>query len=365
MIHFLGLVYTMPSHSHLKGILTLFNSYTKPFLSPENPTMSVQLEMKNREWQVHFPYYLRLLSSNTFYHNRNNPLLQKGFAYPDLKEYIFMETTVDTIPLNLDQTLYSSLVRRPKLIWLPCMDERIQYLTSSHHALSLGMPGCECLLQDNEREIMAQILVQVCKSNPTITEIIASSHSSCGAVSRAFSMQKNSQRLLDRVSQMVQKEDKILDQQGVKYANRFAEIITKNLYISGMSNVHVRTHHFAKNELHSQDFHNAFGAVVNFDPLLNTADFEDSIDIPLFNIFAGGQSSKQILTNLELSTLIAGGVNGFGNDFFTRRTPFVFLFTANLATDEHANQIIRDVIVDLKDTVFPIDVVYKVLDTSS
>jgi carbonic anhydrase len=355
----------MQSRSHLKGILTLFNSYTKPFLSSENPTRNIQLELKTQEWEMHLPYYLRLLSSNTFYHNRRNTLLQKGFSYPDLQEYIFMESVDETVPLNLDQTLYSSLVRRPKLIWLPCMDERIQYLTSSHHALSLGMPGCECLLQDKDRENMAEMLVEICRNNTTITEIIASSHSSCGAVSRAFSQQKYSQSLIGRVNQMVQGQDKILDQEGVKYANRFAEIISKHLERSGLNHVFVRTHHFAKNELHSQSFHNSFGAVVNFDPLLNTADFEESIDIPLFNIFAGGQSSSQILSNLELATLICSGVHGFGKDFFSKRTPFVFLFTANLTTDKHANQIIRDVILDLKDTVFPIDVVYKVLDTST
>jgi carbonic anhydrase len=355
----------MPSRSHLKGILTIFNSYTKPFLSPENPTRNAQLELKTLEWNSHLPYYLRLLSSNTFYHNRTNSLLQKGFSYPDLQEYIFMESVDETVPLNLDQTLYSSLVRRPKLIWLPCMDERIQYLTSSHHALSLGMPGCECLLQDKDREDMAQMLVEVCKKNPTITEIIASSHSNCGAVSRAFSQQKNANTLLNRMNQMVQGEEKILDQEGVKYASRFAHIITRHLEKAQLHDVKVRTHHFAKNELHSQSFHNAFGAVVNFDPLLNTADFEESIDIPLFNIFAGGQTSRQILSNLELATVICSGVHGFGKEFFTSRTPFVFLFTANLATDEYAHQIIQDVIIDLKDTVFPIDVVYKVLDTSS
>jgi carbonic anhydrase len=355
----------MPSHSHLQGILTLFNSYTKPFLSSENPTRNIQMEMKTDEWNKHLPYYLKLLSSNTFYHNRSNPLLQKGFSYSDLQEYIFIDSIDETVPINLDQTLYASLVRRPKLIWLPCMDERIQYLTSSHHALSLGMPGCECLLQDKDRENMAEMLVEICRKNTTITEIIASSHSSCGAVSRAFSQQKNSHTLLNRMNQMVQGEEKILDQEGVKYASRFAEIITKHLDTAGLKSVQVRTHHFAKNELHSQTFHNAFGAVVNFDPLLNTADFEESIDIPLFNIFAGGQTSSQILSNLELATLICSGVHGFGKEFFSPRTPFVFLFTANLATDERANQIIRDVIVDLKDTVFPIDVVYKVLDTSS
>jgi carbonic anhydrase len=355
----------MPSRSHLKGILTLFNSYTKPFLSSHNPTRNIQLEMKTHEWNTHLSYYLRLLSSNTFYHNRSNSLLQKGFSYPDLQEYVFTQFTDETVPINLDQTLYSSLVHRPKLIWLPCMDERIQYLTSSHHALSLGMPGCECLLQDKDRENMAEMLVEICQKNTTITEIIASSHSSCGAVSRAFSQQKYSQSLFGKMNQMVQGEDKILDQEGVKYASKFAEIITKHLKKAGLLNVQVRTHHFAKNELHSQSFHNAFGAVVNFDPLLNTADFEESIDIPLFNIFAGGQTSSQILSNLELATLICSGIHGFGRDFFSRRTPFVFLFTANLTADEHANQIIRDVIIDLKDTVFPIDVVYKVLDTSS
>jgi carbonic anhydrase len=334
-------------------------------ITQKNNKQNLCENIRASEWSKLEPTYYNLISSNTFYHDKHRPLLSKGFNFPNGEEYIFSHTTHNLEPLNLDNLVYTSLVRKPKLIWLPCMDERIQYLTSSHHALSLGMPGCECLMQDTERKIMAQKLVEICRENPTINEIIASSHSSCGAVSRAFALHKDKMGWLDRMFTTIQGEDKMLDKVGEKYASSFASIIESELSFHDLKHIAVRTHHFAKNDLHSKDLHNSVGAVVNFDPLMNAADFEDTIDVPMFNIFAGGQSPEQIISNLELATMIAGGNHGFGTDYFSRSTPFVLLFIANLQTDKQISEVLTEVVINLKDTLFPIDVVYKILDTST
>ncbi len=320
---------------------------------------------RKSSWNSHKSAYYNLLNSNTYIHNRHNSLLDIGYRYQDGSEFVF-NLTIDTIEsLNLDNLVYKSVVRRPKLIWLPCMDERIQYLTSSHHALSLGMPGCECLLSPNEQQKIAKTIVSICHQYPSITEIIPSSHASCGAVARAFALQKNEMNWFNRLYSSFQKSHNTLDKIGAKYANTFAEILRKELQDVQLSTVTVRTHHFAKNELHSKELHNAFGAVVNFDPTMNAADFEDTVDVPMFNIFAGGQTSEQVVANIELAVMIAGGEHGFGPTFFTGKTPFIIFLVANLAQQKDIHTELLQAVELLKKASFSIDVVYKILDTSS
>jgi carbonic anhydrase len=338
---------------------------------PKLNTMTVKMNTKNllglrkTEWNTHKFAYYNLLNSNTYIHNRHDSLLDVGFRYQDGSEFVF-NLTVETIEsLNLDNLVYKSVVRRPKLIWLPCMDERIQYLTSSHHALSLGMPGCECLLTGKEQRNIAKNIVAICQKHPSITEIVPSSHSSCGAVARAFALHKKQMNWVERLYTIIDGEDKTLDKVGAKYASTFAQVLKEELTNVQLDNVSIRTHHFAKNELHSKELHNAFGAVVNFDPTMNTADFEDTVDVPMFNIFAGGQSSEQVIQNIELATAIAGGDHGFGPTFFTGKTPFVLFFVANLTDQPDIHKELLDVVELLKNAAITIDIVYKILDTSS
>jgi carbonic anhydrase len=306
----------------------------KLFLTPKTiiPAQSLAIDEKVRnacreaEWEKYLPYYRNLLASNTFYRDKTQDLLSPGFIRTDGQEYISVS---GQNPLNLDKLVYDSMVKRPKMIWLPCMDERLQYLTASHHALSLGMPGCECLMSSTQKLSIAQEIAEICQKNPTIEEIVVSSHSGCGAVAKAIQQQRQTQHWVEKFVQTLQPVDQLLDTEGGKYAQSFADILSKTFEKSYIL-VTVRTHHFEKKELHSQNLHHAFGAVINFDPLLNTAEFEDGLEIPMFNIYAGGQEYETVFDHIALAVSIASGDHGFGNGYFTRQSPFVLLFTSNL-----------------------------------
>lgn len=321
---------------------------------------------RKKQWDKHCTSFYTLLASNTFYGNKKSPLLSAGFTYVTGDEYVYPSFPGynELTPHNLDKIVYVAVVTRPKIIWLPCMDERIQYLTASHHALSLGMPGCECLLDINSKEKIAIEVVEICEKNKTIEEVVVSSHSGCGAVAKAIAIERDKQGWYQTIMDKFEDEDTLIDKKGEKYAASFAQILKQKI-VERTLNVNIRTHHFAHQELHSKHIHNAFGAVVNLDPLLNTAEFEDSLELPMFNIYSGGQTAKQIFDNVVLAITIASGNKGFGSQYITKQTPFVVLFTTNLTKNIDSEDLIEGVLQMLKNADLPLETVYKVLDTSN
>jgi carbonic anhydrase len=350
----------------LKNLKVLFPFGSKRTVSNTNQQTHPSDKYRKKYWDKYFVSFYTLLASNTFYGNRKNELLSVGFTKVGGGEYIYPGFVVasDIVPHNLDKIVYSAVVNRPKIIWLPCMDERIQYLTASHHALSLGMPGCECLLSQKEKEKIIGDVVEICEKNKTIEEIVVSSHSGCGAVAAAIRAHKNEQTWYEKIIEKFETEEALIDKNGEKFAASFASILESKMLEKAL-NVNIRTHHFVRKELHSKHIHNAFGAVVNLDPLLNTAEFEDSIELPMFNIYSRSQSANQIFDNIFLAIAIASGDHGFGPDYFTKQTPFTLLFTTNLSTNLESSMVISDVLEMLKVAELPLEVIYKVLDTSN
>lgn len=261
--------------------------------------------------------------------------------------------------LNLDKILKDSLVKRPKMIWLPCIDERIQYLTASHHALSLGIPGCECLMSAEEKLQMADNIIAVCEENPTIEEIVVSSHSKCGAVAHTLA-NKSSKPVLNKILDKFQNQDKVLDSASERYASGFASILTARLQEQN-SAVSVRTHHFHFQELHSKNLHHAFGAIVNFNPLLNGAELEENLEVPMFNIYAGGQTANQIMKNIELAIDIASSSEGFSCEYINQDNPFILLFTIPKENSSLMSKI-QTIIDQIQDKHYPLELVYTVLE---
>jgi hypothetical protein len=245
------------------------------------------------------------------------------------------------------------------MIWLPCIDERIQYLTASHHALSLGIPGCECLMSAEEKLKMADNLIAVCEDNPTIEEIVVSSHSKCGAVAHTIA-NKKSKPVLSKIWDKFQDQDKVLDSVSERYASGFADILKMRLKENN-SNVSVRTHHFHFQELHSKHLHHAFGAIVNFDPLLNGAELEENLEVPMFNIYAGGQTDKQIMQNIELAIDIASSSEGFSCEYINQDNPFILLFTIPKENTSIMSKI-QNVLAQIQDKNYPLELVYTVLE---
>ncbi|MBC7471839.1 MAG: hypothetical protein H7196_01035 [candidate division SR1 bacterium] len=321
---------------------------------------------RKKQWDKYCASFYTLLASNTFYGNKKSSLLSSGFTYINGDEYIYPSFSDHTelVPHNLDNIVYTAVVTRPKIIWLPCMDERIQYLTASHHALSLGMPGCECLLDINAKEKIANEIVEICEKNKTIEEVVVSSHSGCGAVAKAIAIERSKQNWYQKIVDKFEKEDVLIDKNGEKYASSFAQILEQKMAEKSIY-VNIRTHHFAQQELHSKHLHNALGAVVNLDPLLNTAEFEDSLELPMFNIYSGGQTAMQIYDNIVLAIAIASGNKGFGSQYITKQAPFIILFTTNLTKNIDTEDLIESVLKMLKSADLSLETIYKVLDTSN
>lgn len=304
------------------------------------------------EWNKYSEHYYNLLSSNPI-----SPSFQtQGFFYGDGTAYHSHQKS----SLNLSSLLKSSIVKRPKMIWLPCIDERIQYLTASHHALSLGIPGCECQMSYTEKLKMVEDIITVCEQNPTIEEVVVSSHSGCGAV--AHHIHKESKPLVKKIIHTFQNKEKLIDKAGAKYALSFAHLLEQALQTSD-TKVRIRTHHFNYKELHSKDFHHAFGAIVNFDPLLNSAEFEENLEIPMFNIYAGGQKTSQILKNIKLAMNMSAGSVGFSCNYINKENPFVLLFTLSNKNSQHIKKI-KAIREKLKETDLPLELVYTILETA-
>ena len=351
--------------SRLRNLVAVLGTVTKAN-KQKLTTADTSDHYRKIEWEKYAAAYYNLLSSNTFYGNKSHSLLTAGFIYISGEEYVFSRSGSLTklSPLNMDKLVYDSIVKRPTMIWLPCMDERLQYLTASHHALSLGMPGCECLLDTNEKEKIAEEVAHICSKNPTIREIVVSSHSGCGAVAKAIEDHKNELNWIEKITFKFTNKESLIDEKGEKYATSFAQLLEKHITLNSLP-LTVRTHHFARKELHSEHLHHAFGAVINFDPLLNTAEFEDQLEFPMFNIYSGGHNEHQIYDNILLAMSIAGGESGFGKNYFTIQHPFVLLFTCNLEKNKTGGETIEKVLEKLAKKAPNIETIYKVLDTSN
>ena len=306
---------------------------------------------RNLEWSKYAQTYHNLLYSNPV----SEVLGVKGFLHLDGTKY----RSEYKYKLNLDKIIKDSLVKRPKMIWLPCIDERIQYLTASHHALSLGIPGCECLISAEEKLKMADELIAICEENPTIEEIVVSSHSKCGAVAHTLA-NKAVKPSFSNIWNKFQNKDKVLDSASERYASGFASILATRLQEHN-SPVSVRTHHFDFQELHSKNLHHAFGAIVNFNPLLNGAELEENLEVPMFNIYAGGQTANQIMNNIELAIGIASSSEGFSCEYINQDNPFILLFTLP-KQDKALMTIIQTVLDQIKDKHYPLGLVYSVLE---
>lgn len=305
------------------------------------------------EWEKYSEAYHNLLSARFVAPLSKN----KGFTYID--DSIYHNTSNSS--LNLNDLVQQSLVNRPKIVWLPCMDERIQYLTASHHALSLGMPGCECLMTYTNKAKMIDDIIDICKNSPSIQEIITTSHSDCGAVDHAIK-KYDKEHIVSRIAHKLKKREALIDKESEKYALHFTRLLEKSLQENNL-NISVRTHHFQQQELHSQNLHNAFGAIINFNPLLNSAELEENIELPMFNIYAGGQKPAQITKNIELALRISAGDNGFSNTYFNKENPFILLFTINTKQNPNSAKFVKSIIKKLKEKELPLEVVYKVLET--
>jgi carbonic anhydrase len=339
----------MSRNAYLSSVISL---PAKIIANRENKSSNSCDTYRSVEWSKYSTSYHNLLYSDPM----SKTMQTKGFFDINGEKY----QTDYKYNLNLVKVIKDSIVSRPKMIWLPCIDERIQYLTASHHALSLGMPGCECSMSDDEKLKMADELIAICDNNPTIEEIVVSSHSKCGAVATTLN-NKRAQKPLVSLLDKFRDQDKLIDSTSEKYASNFAQIIEKRLEIKN-SPVTVRTHHFHFQELHSKNLHHALGAIVNFNPLLNGAELEENLEIPMFNIYAGGQKSSQIMKNIDLAIDIASGNNGFSCQYIDKNNPFILLFTIPKGDKSIANQI-KKIIDKIQSQYYPIELVYTFVDT--
>lgn len=339
----------MSRNAYLSSVISL---PAKIIANRENKSSNSCDTYRSVEWSKYSTSYHNLLYSDPM----SKTMQTKGFFDINGEKY----QTNYKYNLNLSKVIKDSIVNRPKMIWLPCIDERIQYLTASHHALSLGLPGCECSMSNDEKLKMADELIAICENNTTIEEIVVSSHSKCGAVATTL----NNKRVKKPLASLLDKfrdQDKLIDSTSEKYASNFAHIIKERLEGSG-SKISVRTHHFNSQELHSKNLHHALGAIVNFDPLLNGAELEENLEIPMFNIYAGGQKSSQIMKNIDLAINIASGNNGFSCQYIDKDNPFILLFTIPKGDKSIANQV-KKLVDKIQSQDYPIELVYTFVDT--
>ena len=265
--------------------------------------------LKSQQWSKINPHFRQVLCnrSHTFYHLGNNKQVQCQGASE----------------LDLQAAVHQALVPRPKSMWLLCMDERIQYFGGSHRALSFGLPGCECLLSSNQKNLLSNKLLEITTEFPSIEEIIVTSHSSCGAVNKAIHSEKNV--VLKKVRGALAKTHHYCDHVAKHYASEFARKLTGKAKEQELD-LTIRTFHLDVEQLHCPNFHHAVGAVVNYIPNLNVAELSEALDLPLFNIYAGAQNQSLVLENIRLAVQIAQNNHGLG-EFFSEENPFTLIFT--------------------------------------
>jgi carbonic anhydrase len=334
------------------------------FISPAKliPNLKVDLKtdikdkntQREKSWKKFSQNYFNLLAANVDYCYIN------GLKYDFLK---LPKPYICNKNIDLQDIVFKSKVDKPKLIWLPCMDERLQYLTSSRYALSLGIPGCECLEDKSNQVLLADKIVEICLENPTISQVVASSHSACGAVAQAIKQKKNPQTIKEYLFNHTHRKDQILDHASQEFTANFADLISTKLKLANLD-VKVRTHHFELEELHSQKIHNAFGAVVNFNAIVNAAELEDELEVPLFNIYANGQKIDEIAGKIELAVNIAGSEHGFGERYFRTETPFVLIFTTNLVKYPERIKDIKMIVKKLNGMTPKTPVIYTIINSN-
>jgi carbonic anhydrase len=288
------------------------------------------------QWKKHTKPMQELLSNNS--HN-----------FCDLYKGLPISTEVKS-NINLTDEVNASMVPRPKTMWLLCMDERIQYYADSHRSLSFGLPGCECLLTLDQKATLIEELLQVAANHTSVEEIIVTSHSSCGAVNAA--LQKEPNKILNRVQTILSKNTQFCDRAAKSYAHDFAKMLSDQARKT-KQDLTIRTLHLDNEQLHCPKFHNAVGAVVNYTSDMNVSELVESLDLPLFNIYAGAQTPELVVKNIELAISIAASKHGF-NKQFSEELPFIILFTGK-------NNEVSSVIEQLRKQVFPIPVVYSII----
>ena len=289
--------------------------------------------LKSYQWSKISPYLSNVLcnSSHTFY---------------DLRSGAEVSCACDS-ELDLGAEMTRALVKRPKSMWLLCMDERIQYFGGSHRALTFGLPGCECLLSANQKNLLSNRLLEITEEFPSIEEIIVTSHSSCGAVNKAITTEKNA--VLKTLKTTLAKTQHYCDHVAKNFAADFARKLTGKARGKELD-LTIRTYHLDGEQLHCPDFHHAVGAVVNYTPNLNVAEFTEALDLPLFNIYAGAQNQALVLQNIRLAVQIAQAHHGLG-EFFTPENPFTLIFTGE-------DQGIENILTQLSKENFAIPVAY-------
>lgn len=245
-------------------------------------------------------------------------------------------TLLSSQNLDLESMAQECLTPNPKTMWIVCIDERIQYFASSHRALSIGLPGSECLVSKIEQESIAKHLITSCKQMSSIEEIIVTSHSKCGAVNKAL-CSHNKNTLEKRVNKLLAGNNRFCDEIAKSYATEFAGKLG-NIAMEEDLDVSIRTLHLDHEQLHCSAFHNAVGAVINSVPNLNVSEFEEKLDLPLFNIYSLGQPASLVKANIELAIEIAAQKCGLGK-YFDEQNPFVLIFTG---VDEKTEGIIKE-----------------------
>ena len=98
-----------------------------------------------------------------------------------------------------------------------------------------------------------------------------------------------------------------------------------------------------------------------FNPLLNGAELEENLEVPMFNIYAGGQTANQIMKNIELAIDIASSSEGFSCEYINQDNPFILLFTIPKENSSLMSKI-QTIIDQIQDKHYPLELVYTVLE---
>jgi hypothetical protein len=317
----------------------LINSHMSFFLQQKTRVVTPVREIntiKSIEWAKVSTQITRVISNNEY-------------DFYDLKTSHKIIKYVNS-NLNLKNEMNACVVTKPKSLWLLCMDERIQYFADSHRALSFGLPGCECLLNEKEKIILSEQILDVISQNPTIEEIIVTSHANCGAVDVAIKNQNNS--MMTAVQSLVYNSNRLCDMKAKDYASDFARILAAKAQMNS-HDITIRTLHLDSEQLHCPLFHNAVGAVVNFNPNLNASELIENLELPMFNIYAVAQKTKTIIQNIKLALSIAASRYG-QKDKFCEEKPFVLMFSG-------ANYQALEIVDALQKEDFGINISYSIV----
>ncbi len=281
-----------------------------------------------------------------------------NFCYLNNEKFHSQTKTLDYT--NIKSIITESVVSSPTIVWIPCMDERIQYLTTTSNSLSMGLPGCECLLTSQEKTNMAKEIVSTVQNNPTIEEIVVTSHDHCGAVQKAILETEKDTNILGKIISKLHKLDKhFCDKEAKKYSRSFAKNLIDELRYADLD-VYVHNLHMAHDHLHCPNFHNSVGAIVNFVPSLNPAMMSQKLNLPLFNIHGSENNLSSVFENTKLAIQIAQSHHGFNSEFFTATNPFTLLIPFCKKTNISKSNA-KNLIKSLNVESFSIPVIYSLI----